>query len=155
MSAVTDKQGSFRASVPTAEVVVHAINADRTLSGAIRLNGAEQEIVVPISATASAKGRIVDPASGEGLANREIEFVVQYVPPPVKKWSLWKFNASATTNGRGEFIAKGLTTGWTYDIHLIVERDTTGSKKWHHLGTVAPVDATQIDLGDLTYRPGP
>lgn len=152
LNAISNREGRFRARIQETELLVHAINDDRSLAGAVQIAGTEQEFVIPVRPTVNVRGRLVDSVTGEPLEDRDVEFVVQYTASR-GLWTNWKFNGQTRTNRNGEFQMRGLTAGWEYEGRLILQKDDAGNvRQSRAIGIVEiKLDGPKIvDLGDIS-----
>ncbi|HLN30290.1 MAG TPA: sigma-70 family RNA polymerase sigma factor [Gemmataceae bacterium] len=157
LRAVTDSDGRFGANRSRSPMVIQARTDDGVLSGIVRLGPDDPEVTIPVGPTASARGWLLDAASGAPLADRQVEFGVRVEMEGGGSMPI--FGGSARTNASGEFVLTGLTTGWKFDLMLAIERDVNGSRMrgWRRVADITPAKADLIDLGEVkvTIPEGP
>jgi Carboxypeptidase regulatory-like domain/Thioredoxin-like len=151
--AVADPDGRFETTRPDGKMLVWASSG--TLAGAAPIGAGDKTVVIPIAPTASATGVVIDQATGQPAANREIDFAVKL--PAGGRTFRWSFVQTGTTDAKGRFSVKNLTVGLNYDAHVAVETAAEGPSSWHTVSVVTPKEAKPIDLGELDlpapYRP--
>ena len=152
-SIVADGEGRFEVQRGEADMLVFA--ASDTLAGAVHIKSTDKAVTVPVGPTASATGTLIDEATGQPAANREVSFGVR-LPEAGGPFS-WQFPQTATTDAKGRFNVKHLAVGLKYDAHAETERNDQGPFAWHSIADVVPKDAQPIDLGECKlpapYRP--
>ncbi|HEX4070880.1 MAG TPA: thioredoxin family protein, partial [Planctomycetaceae bacterium] len=152
-SIVADGEGRFEVQRGEADMLVFA--ASDTLAGAVHIKSTDKAVTVPVGPTASATGTLIDEATGQPAANREVSFGVR-LPEAGGPFS-WQFPQTATTDAKGRFNVKHLAVGLKYDAHAETERNDQGPFAWHSIADVIPKDAQPIDLGECKlpapYRP--
>ncbi len=136
---VSDAQGNFSGRRSPCEILLQATNEDRSLSGFVRVTADVSKVLIPLSPTASAHGRLVDRSSGTPLANRVIHFGI---PWKWQKFSSWPFGGQTRTDARGEFTVKGLAPDRKWELFV-------DDRFIEVIGIASPQSPARIELGDL------
>ena len=118
-SIVADGEGRFE--VNRAEAAMLVLAASHNLAGAVHIQPMDKTMTVSIGPTASATGTLIDEATGQPAANREVSFAVR-LPETGGPFS-WQFPQTATTDAKGRFHVTHLTVALKYDAHAEVERN--------------------------------
>lgn len=138
----TDANGRFRVDRDLDPLVVWAASADRRLAGIVDAGAEDPEIVIPIAATATAGGVLLD-ADGKPAANATLTWGRRvYLDGERTIWRIC-FAPRVTTDAEGRFHLPSLVLGQEYEINL--------RKETHLLpaGAVRAESAGHIDLGRL------
>jgi len=152
LSAVSNAEGKFRAERVPCEMVLLAQTTDKTMSGIIRIEPDDASCVIPIAPTTSARGRLVDGATGKVLSRRQIDYCARIDAQGMV--SSPRFGGSVTSDEDGEFIIKGLVMGWDYDLKVVTERDAKGRPRgWTVAGSIKADSSEMEELGDVTVPP--
>jgi hypothetical protein len=143
-SVVADREGRFEVNRAQVGMMVWAGSHD--LAGAVQIKPGDKTVSVPIGATASATGTLIEAATGRPAADRQVNFGVR-LPATGHPFS-WHFVQGATTDASGRFSVKRLVIGLNYDAYAEMERNEQGPFSWHTITEITPKDERPIDLGE-------
>lgn len=152
LEAVADAEGRFEADRGGSRMVVFARTADRRLAGIVEIGPEDEQVVIPVGPTASARGRLLDQLTSEPLPGEEISYGVT-VHNDDGTFST-NFGGSVTTDTTGAFTITGLVVGREYDASVVTDRDSEGRpRSWRKLIAVKSERPERIQLGDVKLSP--
>jgi hypothetical protein len=149
-AVTTNAEGRFDGERQRHRLVLHANSADGKLAAVVEVGPDDATVTIPLTKTATAKGRLLDGETGEPMADREIVYGVN-VPvgdgpnPPFRT----AFGGSVKTDRAGRFELKGLVAGQKYVVNVTIEKD----QSWRGVQTLLPSVGEAIDLGDVRLAP--
>jgi hypothetical protein len=161
---VADKDGRFTLPAADADYFLASISPDRKWGDFRMVTAAENPILLSLSPTSSATGRILDD-QGRPIADQDILWSTQIV---TAEGGFEEFGnvlgGMGKTNKNGEFIADGLLLGRKYRIYKGTLSSNSANPRDKKLAEITPQSAEPMRLGDLrlvitpappTQQPGP
>lgn len=151
----TDAEGKLTTTREAMPARVFAKSEDGLLCGIAELDLDASELVVPLGPAASAKGTLVDDATGRPLPEQEMPYGVKFTYTSTRDGSEFSvfsyyFGGSVTTDAAGRFAITGLAVGAVYDLQAVVQRGPDGlPRSFRTIGTVQAHKPDVVDLGEL------
>ncbi|HEX4145325.1 MAG TPA: carboxypeptidase-like regulatory domain-containing protein [Pirellulales bacterium] len=150
MDATADAEGNFEVERELRRTVVHARSKDGALAGVVEIEAGDPTVTLVVRPLATASGRLIDAASGQPLAGREIEYGVKVHQGDDNSPWRTSFGGKAVTDEKGHFELKQLVLDQPYDVNVIIPgADNPANVTYHPVGAVRPQEAKDIPLGDL------
>jgi hypothetical protein len=149
-AVTTNAEGRFDGERRRHRMVLHAKSADGKLGGMVEVEPDDTTVKIPLARVATAKGRLVDGASGKPLAGREIVYGVQ-VPAGDGPNAPFRtaFGGTVKTSRTGHFALKELVAGQTYVVSVTLKEN----EGWGRLLELVPEAGQAVDLGDVRLAP--
>jgi hypothetical protein len=148
LSAVSDDDGRFESKRGLEPMVVYARSADSSLAGVTNLGADDQEVTIAVVPTASARGRLIDEATQQPIADRQVNYGIK-ITLDGGAWT-YRFGGSTTTDAAGNFAIDGLVPGQSYPVNAVSEFSAGGEPRgWRTVSTVNAPNAETVELGDV------
>jgi hypothetical protein len=152
LEAVSDADGRFEAERGPNNMVVFASTSNPSLAGLIKITPDDQSIIIPVSPTGAARGRLVDEETGAPIAQREIRYGISIEFPDGT--STITSGGTVKTDDDGKFEATGLILGEETVFNAVIETDGKGNaRSWRKVANATPTGTDPIDLGTLNLEP--
>ncbi|HVT79045.1 MAG TPA: hypothetical protein VHM90_00190, partial [Phycisphaerae bacterium] len=148
--AVADKAGVFKMRAVPYDFNLATLSPDRKWGDYRLVHSDEDQVVIKLSPTASASGRLVDDA-GRPLAGQTILWA-HPVPEGngMTMITYWNVLGGRTrTDAAGRFAATGLLVGWDYEITLGNDDPAGEPLRNSKLAVLTPANAEEQRLGDV------
>ncbi|HEY7119440.1 MAG TPA: carboxypeptidase regulatory-like domain-containing protein [Tepidisphaeraceae bacterium] len=150
ISAVSGFDGSFALRRGESDLYLYGVTPDKKLRGITIVPAKEDSTTLPVGATASARGRLLD-HEGNPDAGRQIDYGVR-IGPPKGPWST-AFGGHAKTAADGSFTVDGLVPGFDYELSAVLEFGDDGRpRSWMPFGSARAQDGNLVELGDLRLK---
>ncbi len=155
LEVTTDSNGDFRTERWLDKMTVYARSKDGTLAGVVEISEDAEQITIPVSRLASAKGRLIDAESGQPLADRNIGYGIRIYDNGRFGPFRDSFGGSVKTDAEGRFSLRGLVVGQEYSLSVPLHKETDpeSQHRWQTVGTVTAKAAETVDLGDVLLKP--
>ncbi|MEX1232820.1 MAG: thioredoxin family protein [Planctomycetaceae bacterium] len=148
--AITDDDGRFEVERSLHLTAIHAHSADAKLGALSEIDADTSNVTIALHEMADAKATLVDAATGEPLADREIKYGVNvYIGPTKDAPFQTAWGGTKITDSAGRFTMEDLVLGGDYQISVTVEN----ARSWRNVGSVKPTEPGTIDLGKLELKP--
>lgn len=151
LSAWCDEQGRFSFKRGEVAARLFAQSEDLLFASFMEVGAEDKEVTIPIQPAASARGRIVNKATGKPVPWFDLQYGIKITlgPPPNHLYQM-HYADEVSTDGEGRFVVSGLVPGETYSLQTIVSRMANGQGGgWRDIGTIQPDRATLVELGDI------
>lgn len=151
----TDAEGRLTTTREAMPARVFAKCEDGLLCGIAELDIDANELVMSVGPAASAKGTLVDAATGRPLPEQEIQYGVKFTYTSTRdghESSVFThhFGGSVTTDSEGRFVVQGLATGAEYELQAVMERGPDGfPRAWRTIGSVKADKPDLVELREL------
>ena len=149
LTAVSDEKGLFEAQRGFAPMRVFARSKDWKLAGFIDIQADDPFVLIPVSPTADAIGKLVDP-KGEPITNKIIDYGVHFKYSDETFSTL--FGGSVTTDENGDFKLTGLVVGEEYTVQVAIALGPEGRpRSWRSAGAVTAAKAGEFSIGKRKF----
>lgn len=151
--ATSDRQGRFTLGHGNGDIYIHATAEEGKLQGIVLVNDEQEDVIVPVGPTASARGRLVDD-QGQPVTRRLVMYgvMVRLHNPPAGRSlgssTSW-LGGQVKTDEKGEFRIEGLVVGAEYTLLVMVDAPNGRGRLVPAIGKVQPESTEQVELGDL------
>ena len=142
---VSDKQGNFELRRVNSDLYLFAASGDGTLKGLVMVEAGAERVTVPVGATATARGRLVDKA-GKVLAGKKMKYGIEIRDEKAANGlSTTRFGGDLTTGADGRFELAGLMPGQEY--HLSVSDGERDRESYWMVAVVTAEKAGEMEVG--------
>lgn len=149
LECISAPDGSFKVKRVQAATALFAKSVERKLAGIMRIEADEEAVIIQISPTATARGRLVDD-KGQIIANGQVSCGI---PVPVQEGPdspvRWCFGSWSRSGPDGRYTLEYLVPGETYKVQAPWDGK---SPIIPMLGEVKPLNAEPINLGDTPVK---
>ena len=149
-AGVTDKNGNFELRRCDSEVYLFAASPDEKLKGLALVEVGVENVVVPVDATTTARGRLVD-GSGKRVGGERVKFGIQIEDEKGKGITTMRWGGEVVAGADGGFVVAGLIPGQEYQLDVV--EGTEGEQHYWEVGTVIAEKGREADAGELRYPP--
>ncbi len=145
---VSGEDGRFFVMRSRSPMKLRAISHDRRLGGVVQITEDAPSINIPLSPTATVRGRIVDDVTGQPIAKRRVGSWWYYEPGSARSDSV-----SVTTDEDGRFTLTGLVPGQRYGLRVAQEpKPDSRALSWYTLREFI-ADRQNSDLVEIRLNP--
>jgi hypothetical protein len=151
--------GTFRTKrLPCAMIVQAKSTKGVPLAGLAKIGPDETKVTITVAPTATARGVLVNPATGQPAANFTLSYGLRLEFPRQGFWLA--FQQFEITDAKGRFQLEGLVPGWKYDVYASRTPEGPSARRskpspYIAVGDVTAKDSKPINLGQLSLRFGP
>ena len=156
LEATTNDEGWFRVERWLDKMIVYAFSKDKKLAGSVNVSGDDAEVTIPVQPVGTAKGQLIDQATGQPAADRMIpgEAPYHYQISNQAGLSIHYLAVSSRTDAEGRFKIANLVPDIEYELSVPLFKvpDPLEVHRYDRLGKVTAKSGETVDLGAVKFR---